>query len=93
MKYLHARTVSPRDVLKVSNALAKPVYRSRALFEVLVSFFNFTVGVGQLLKIRGFKSLDTDWIQSLAVIFLQSSARVRQKLHFYRARDASNHKS
>jgi len=41
MKYLYARTVTPRDVLKVSNALAKPVYRSSALFETLVSFFTF----------------------------------------------------
>jgi hypothetical protein len=39
MKYLHARTVTPRDVLKVFNALAKPMYRSSALFEVLASFF------------------------------------------------------
>jgi len=41
VKYLNARTLTPRDVLKVSNELAKPVYHSNALFEALVSFFTF----------------------------------------------------
>jgi hypothetical protein len=83
MKYLHARNVTPRDVLKVSNELANPVYHSSALFEASVSFFYFfTMGVRQLLNIRRSKSLDTDRIQGLAVIFLNSTARVSQNLQF-----------
>lgn len=40
------------------------------------------MGVRHLLKIWGSKSLDTDWIQGLAVVFLDSTARVRIKATF-----------
>lgn len=48
------------------------------------------MGVRQLLNVWGSKSLDIDWIQGLAVIFLNSTARVRQNLQFWRVREASN---